>query len=88
MRRLGFLIAVLSVIASTGCQMDIPFGRPSRPRAKTEQSGGIPSDDIGAPSATSDEAAPPRRFSKNGVSDAQMFPSAAPVGYNDSPRGQ
>jgi hypothetical protein len=80
---------MLLVTAATGCQMDIPFGRPSRPRAKTEQSGGIPSDDMGTPNTTSDDGAPPPpRFSRNGVSNAQMFPSAAPVGYNDSPRGQ
>jgi hypothetical protein len=82
MRTLGLAITVLLVTAATGCEMDIPLRRAPKPQAKTEQSGGLESDEMRAATGSEDQAAP-RRFSRDGVPNSQMFRD--PAGYNDSP---
>ena len=82
MRRFALTMAALLVTVATGCEMEVPLRRPTKPPFKTEQSGGVESDDMKT-SAGTDEPAAPRRFSRAGVSNEQMFRD--PAGYNDSP---
>jgi hypothetical protein len=84
--RLAMVLALIG--AATACQTEIPLRRPAKPQA-THVEGGTEADTDSTDSTTSstsgDEAAPRRRFSKDAISNAQMFGPMMQPTYRDSP---